>query len=72
MTPPPSRPCRLCGYPFVPEYEGQLHCNEDCESRDRKIDEAEQRREERCDDCCALPSFCECNNALNYEAEEEL
>ena len=42
-----KRTCRLCGAPFVPEEEGQLFCCEDCEYRDRKIDEAEIRREER-------------------------
>lgn len=43
----PERPCRLCGYPFVPEDPDQLYCSEVCESTDRKIDEAEARREER-------------------------
>lgn len=43
----PERPCRFCGYPFKPEFEGQLYCDENCELIDRKIDEAEQRREER-------------------------
>ena len=29
------------------------------------------RKEERCEDCQALPGHCECNTALNYESEEE-
>jgi hypothetical protein len=44
-----KRSCRLCGYPFVPEEPEQLYCCEYCESTDRKIDEAEARREERDD-----------------------
>jgi hypothetical protein len=44
-----KRSCRLCGYPFVPEEPGQLYCCEYCESTDRKIDEAESRREGRAD-----------------------
>ena len=39
--------CRLCGSEFVPEHDGQLYCTEDCESADKKIDEAEARREEK-------------------------
>ena len=42
-----ERLCRLCGDPFVPEDPDQLHCSELCESTDRKIDEAEARREEK-------------------------
>jgi hypothetical protein len=44
-----ERSCRLCGYPFVPEEPDQLYCCEYCESTDRKIDEAESRREGRAD-----------------------
>jgi hypothetical protein len=44
-----KRSCRLCGYPFVPEEPEQLYCCEYCESTDRKIDEAESRREGRAD-----------------------
>lgn len=43
----PERPCRFCGDQFVPEDPGQFYCSELCDSKDRKIDEAEQRREER-------------------------
>lgn len=43
----PERLCRLCGDAFVPEFKEQIYCREYCESTDRKIDEAEQRREER-------------------------
>ena len=32
---------------FVPEDPDQLYCTEICDSTDRKIDEAEARREER-------------------------
>jgi hypothetical protein len=46
---PAERPCRFCGYPFVPEDPGQLYCDEWCEFIDRMIDEAEARREERRD-----------------------
>jgi len=41
----PERPCRLCGDPFIPEDTDQLYCSELCDSTDRKIDEAEARRE---------------------------
>jgi hypothetical protein len=44
-----ERSCRLCGYPFVPEEPEQLYCCEYCEATDRKIDEAEARREGRDD-----------------------
>jgi Zn finger protein HypA/HybF involved in hydrogenase expression len=47
MAPMPEAECRLCGYPFVPEMDDQIYCCELCESTDRKIDEAEARREER-------------------------
>lgn len=47
MSKQPGGLCRFCGYPFVAEEEGQQYCSEDCESVDRKIDEREQRREER-------------------------
>jgi hypothetical protein len=49
MAEPEEITCRLCGYVFVPEFKGQLYCDEDCEFRDRKIDEAEVRAEERRD-----------------------
>ena len=50
LLPTPEIPCRLCGSPFVPEEQGQKFCSEDCERRDRAIDAAEQKREEREDD----------------------
>ena len=46
MNKQPGGLCRLCGYPFVAEEEGQQYCCEDCQTKDRKIDEAEARRED--------------------------
>ena len=42
-----KRNCRLCGAEYEPDEERQRYCSELCEDIDRKIDEAEIRREER-------------------------
>lgn len=71
VMPPPPYACRLCGAEYEPEEERQKYCSEDCEYRAWKIDEKEQRREERCEDYCAETSFCECNVPIDNETEEE-
>ena len=47
LAEPEEDECRFCGAEFIPEEKGQRFCSEDCEYRDRKIDEAEAKREER-------------------------
>jgi len=47
MAEPECDECRFCGAEFIPEEKGQRFCSEDCEYKDRKIDEAEAKREER-------------------------
>ena len=36
-----EKECSLCGWRYIPQFDGDMFCSDECEERNRLIDEAD-------------------------------